>query len=244
MKPAPAPKAAAGVAARAIAGLTLAEAFHLLSRALGELPAPVPHETLRARMAALHGKEDSLLEPSRFAKLLRQANDAEIADIRMVAENQYEISPHKADLAFKLQARQPAEASASGTVPAPPAIRQPAALRFRGGSRTGARPSELQMVGVVNLNAGVPVPPAAVASAPVVAEPAPVAAEPVASELPAAIIRPKTRRGKRGGKKHQPQAAGTAEAVEATAPAVAVKVAKSAKVTKPSTRRTSKPRAG
>ena len=48
---------------RAATGLTLAEAFHLLSRALGELPAPVPHETLRARMAALHGKEDALLDP-------------------------------------------------------------------------------------------------------------------------------------------------------------------------------------
>ena len=39
-------------------GLTLAEAFHLLSRALGELPVPTPGETLRARMAVLHGKED------------------------------------------------------------------------------------------------------------------------------------------------------------------------------------------
>ncbi|MGH7592956.1 MAG: NYN domain-containing protein, partial [Gemmatimonadales bacterium] len=157
-KPAISGSAAGG---RASTGLTLAEAFHLLARALGELPAPVPHEALRARMAALHGKEDSLLEPLRFAKLLRQANDAEIADIRMVAEDQYEISPHKADLAFKMQARPPIAAVTAGETAAPAAVRPAAALRFRGGSRTGTRPSELQMVGVVELNAGTPAQPSA-----------------------------------------------------------------------------------
>ena len=234
-------------AIRAVAGLTLAEAFHLLSRALGELPAPVPHETLRARMAALHGKEDGLLEPSRFARLLRQANDAEIADVRMVADNQYEISPHKADLAFKMQARQPMEGGAVGESPAIPAIRPAVALRFRGGSRGGTRPAELQMVGVVNLNPDTPALPVprAVASAdlhPAVAVTSAVAT----SEAPlATVARPKTRRGKRGGKKHKAPGGAVADAGSAATPATAIKSpAKATKVTKPSTRRTSKPLAG
>ncbi len=84
--------------------LTLAEAFHLMSRALGELPAPVPHETLRGRMAALHGREDPLLEPENFGRLLRQANDAEVADVRMIDNDHFEVSPHKADLALQLRA--------------------------------------------------------------------------------------------------------------------------------------------
>ncbi len=129
-------------------GLTLAEAFHLLTRALGELPAPVPHETLRARMSALHGKEDSLLEPMRFAKLLRQANDAEVADVRMLGDDRFEVSPHKADLSFAM--RPAPEATSSESTPAVPA--RPAALRFRGGSRTTTRPPDLQMVGVVDLS--------------------------------------------------------------------------------------------
>jgi uncharacterized protein (TIGR00288 family) len=237
--------AGAAIGVRATAGLTLAEAFHLLSRALGELPAPVPGETLRARMAALHGTEDVLLDPARFARLLRQANDAEIADIRMVAENQYEISPHKADLAFKMQARQAKEAGAASESPAVPVARPPAALRFRGGSRSGTRPSELQMVGVVNLNPD---------TTPTAAPPtiAPAAVQPpvtVASATPAdeaaadATARPKTRRGKRGGKKHQVPAG--ADAATAPLPATTAKSsAKTPKTAKPSTRRTSKPLAG
>jgi hypothetical protein len=136
-------------------GLTLAEAFHLLARALGELPIPATGETLRARMAVLHGKEDSLLETGRFAKLLRQANDAEVADVRMVGEDQYEVSPHKADLALQKKVRataaaaaEPVNGEASPTTPAP---RPPAALRFRGGSRSATRPPEIPMFGVVEL---------------------------------------------------------------------------------------------
>ncbi len=235
---APPPSTApAGGTARVLAGLTLAEAFHLLSRALGELPAPVPHETLRARMAVLHGKEDALLDPSRFAKLLRQANDAEIADVRMVAENQYEISPHKADIAFKLQARGPIETGGAGEAPAAPVTRPAVALRFRGGSRTGARPAELQMVGVVDLNAGPAAPSGAAPAAPApTASGAVIASEPEPAAASVAAGRPKTQRRKRAGKK-----APTASPEHVAA---AKSTAEPAKGKKPSTRRTSKPRVG
>jgi uncharacterized protein (TIGR00288 family) len=218
-------------AANLMTGLTLAEAFHLMSRALGELPAPVPHETLRARMAALHGKEDPLLDAARFDKLLRQANDAEIADVRMIGENQFEISQHKSDLA--LQMRAPVDA---GATPAPgvPVARAPAALRFRGGSRSATRLPAMQMVGVVDMN-GDAIPPAAAPVAPIEsAVVAPVASvEPVA---PAAETKGKSRRGKRGGAKPKTAAASTATPVAETA--------KLPKAKKPSKPRTSKPRAG
>ncbi len=217
-------------------GLTLAEAFHLMSRALGELPAPVAHETLRARMAALHGKEDSLLEPARFDKFLRQANDAEIADVRMIADNQYEISQHKADLA--MQMRPPVEAAATADGVAAPVVRQPAALRFRGGSRSSTRPSEVAMVGVVDFGESKPVvtpaqtpPPTATPVAQAVVPVAP-AAPPVEAEA----VKPKSRRGKRGGAKKS--------AAPAATTAAAATPAKPAKGTKPSKPRTSKPRAG
>ena len=177
-------------------GLTLAEAFHLLSRALGELPVPTPGETLRARMAVLHGKEDSLLDTGRFAMLLRQANDAEVADVRMIGEDQYEVSPHKADLAMQKQVRAAAASAApsAGDTPATPAPRQPAALRFRGGSRSATRPPEVPMFGVVELEksdaAKIVEGPAAVV------EPVPAA---VVSTTPAAKAKP-SRGGRRGAK--------------------------------------------
>jgi uncharacterized protein (TIGR00288 family) len=216
-------------AANLMTGLTLAEAFHLMSRALGELPAPVPHETLRARMAALHGKEDPLLDAARFDKLLRQANDAEIADVRMIGENQFEISQHKSDLA--LQMRAPVDtgtASASAT----PVARAPVALRFRGGSRTTTRLPALQMVGVVDMNgdAIAPAPAAVTPSKPVIAAPIP-STEPIVA---VAETTGKSRRGKRGGAKQETESAATPVA----------ETAKPAKAKKPSKPRTSKPRAG
>ena len=75
--------------------LSLARAFQLMTQALSELRAPSPHEALRLRMVALHGREDPLLEAARFTRLLRQANDAEIADVRKVGEDDYEVSSHR-----------------------------------------------------------------------------------------------------------------------------------------------------
>ncbi len=130
--------------------LTLAEAFHLLTRALGELPAPVPHDTLRARMAALHGREDPLLESAAFPRLLRQANDAEVADVRQVSEGEFEVSPHKTDLA--MQMRPVAEATNGATAPTAQPSRPAAALRFRSGSQSSKRAGQVAMVGVIKLD--------------------------------------------------------------------------------------------
>jgi uncharacterized protein (TIGR00288 family) len=149
------------------APLALAAAFQLMSRALAELPTPVNGEALRARMAALHGREDLLLEPSRFARLLRQANDAEVADVRKVGEDSYEVTAHRSHtpsgLAVPSRAHTPALAEVpgdNGSGPGPESAAAPArsaALRFRRGSRSALRPSELPLVGVVHVDEPAPV---------------------------------------------------------------------------------------
>jgi hypothetical protein len=223
-------------------GLTLAEAFHLLARALGELPVPASGETLRARMAVLHGKEDSLLDTARFAKLLRQANDAEVADVRMVGEDQYEVSPHKADLALQKQVRATAAAAAAepvnGETPAAPAPRQPAALRFRGGSRTATRPGDVPMFGVVELTPSV---------APV-ALPAPTAVVAPAAE-DAGVDETAAKKPARGRGRAAPKApAAKSEAVVAKPAAKAAAAPKSTKKAAPKGKKaspkSSKPRVG
>jgi uncharacterized protein (TIGR00288 family) len=144
--------------------LSLAAAFQLLTRAMGELPLPVGGEAVRARMAALLGREDPLLDPARFARFLKQANDAEVADVRKLADESFEVSPHKTDLSFaRTLAARPdlpvSEGNGSSPVGAPSgetASRGPAALRFRRGSRAPVRPLALPLIGVVRVDDDVP----------------------------------------------------------------------------------------
>ena len=133
---------------------------------MAELPLPVGGEAVRARMAALLGREDPLLDPERFGRFLRQANDAEIADVRKLGDDSFEVSPHKTDLSLlRAVAARPAETAhpeaGNGSTPdssatPEPATRSPAALRFRRGSRAPIRPLELPLVGVVRVDDDVP----------------------------------------------------------------------------------------
>jgi hypothetical protein len=145
--------------------LSLASAFQLLTRAMAELPSPAGGEAVRARMAALHGKEDPLLDPTRFGRFLRQANDAEIADVRKLDDETLEVAPHKADLGLTraIAARTEAAAPAADTngssaagAPAAAAPRGSAALRFRRGSRAPSRPLDLPLVGMVRVDDDLP----------------------------------------------------------------------------------------
>ncbi len=192
--PAAAPPARGGA-------LTLAAAFQLLTRALAELPSPVGGEALRARMAALHGKEDPLLDAERFSRFLRQANDAEMADVRKLADDSYEVSAHKTNLGLARNLSGPVDAIAppsdgNGSAPAP-AIADTgihtAALRFRRGSRVPIRPLALPLVGVVQVDE----------------EPKPVHPEPVPSApAEAAAVKPgrPSRRGADAKKAPSPEA--------------------------------------
>lgn len=196
-------------------GLTLAEAFHLMSRALGELPVPVSGDTLRARMAALHGKEDLLLDTSRFNMLLRQANDAEVADVRALGPDQYEVSPHKSDLAMHRRPAVETTPSVEGveSTPAPAPER-----RFRGGARAAARPGALQMVGVIDLNGGTPIVTAPVVVTPVGAVTLPSTPKPAESTKPA-----------RGAKPAKPASTPKAKVAAKPAPKAKAPVKKAAK---------------
>jgi uncharacterized protein (TIGR00288 family) len=144
-------------------GLTLARAFDLMRRALAELSSPAGHEALRNRMAALHGREDRMLEGKSFARLLRQAHDAEVADVRRLSDEEYEvvgrgIEPVLAPAMLPGATAGPAptvatEAEVSTGTPAGfeggPALR--GGVRFRRGSRVGAPPPVIPMIGVVSL---------------------------------------------------------------------------------------------
>ncbi len=156
--------------------LSLARAFQLLTQALGELRAPVPHEALRLRMVALHGREDALLDTGRFQRLLRQANDAEVADVRKIGEDEYEISPHRTSAAAQGTTAPRESPPPQPTTAEQPALAETAAdtgtrengqrlgVRFRRGSRAPLRAGEIPLIGVVQIEA--PEAPAAKASAP------------------------------------------------------------------------------
>ena len=140
--------------------LTLARAFELMRRALAELPSPASNEALRIRMAALHGKEDPMLEAAAFPRLLRQAHDAEIADVRKVSDDEYEVvgrgvEPTTAALSRggDREAPPPAEPeTAMATLSAADASAQRGGIRFRRGSRIGAPPPVIPMIGIVSLD--------------------------------------------------------------------------------------------
>ena len=148
--------------------LTLAKAFSLMSEALQQLERPVDHDTLRLRMVTIHGKEDGLLEATRFQRLLRQANDAEVADVRKVGEGSYEVDltavaaeVHKAVELSAAQARQQVADTGKGgsqqqtAGPGFPTDGRRRTLRHRRGSRApvtvGGVP-DIPMVGVVKLD--------------------------------------------------------------------------------------------
>ncbi|MGE3525940.1 MAG: NYN domain-containing protein [Gemmatimonadales bacterium] len=171
------PERAAGRPERG--SLTLAQAFDLLRTALAELPGPVDSEQLRLRMSASHGRGDSLLEPGRFSRLLRQAHDAEVADVRKVGDNEYEVLARPGMRADRPAARPPesedrpprrerrpepepgtgqpvevVEPALEAVAPEPeatPSNGQRPGLRFRRGSRGPVRKADIPMVGVVSV---------------------------------------------------------------------------------------------
>jgi uncharacterized protein (TIGR00288 family) len=191
-----APPAPAARAVRADGSLSLARAFELMSRALSELRGgPVPAEALRLRMSALHGRDDALLESSRFNRLLRQANDAEMADVRKVGDSdELEVSLHRRDdprarhgtpsraAAAEPAASPPAGADGEAAAPAAPRAEEPArmagqplGLRYRRGSRGPARMGEIPLIGMVAVDApeARPAPAATPEAEPAAAEAAP-----------------------------------------------------------------------
>lgn len=141
-------------------GLTLARAFDLMRSALAELPSPASHEALRNRMAALFGRQDAMLDADRFPRLLRQAHDAEIADVRKVGDDEFEVvargvepAPPQLSLAMPAVTERNGEAEAAPVAGAgSDAAAARGGIRFRRGSRAAAAPPAIAMVGVVSLD--------------------------------------------------------------------------------------------
>ncbi len=135
--------------------LTLARAFELLRRALAELPSPVGHDAVRNRMSALYGRQDPLLETGRFFRFLRQAHDAEVADVRKLGPDDYEIIGRGVEaqgLPTPTAAEAPARAGEeSMAAPAADATAPRGGLRFRRGSRLGTAPPVIPMIGIVTM---------------------------------------------------------------------------------------------
>jgi len=150
---------------RSDAVLTLARAFQLMSQALSEFRSPVGQEALRLRMVAMHGREDPLLEAARFPRLLRQANDAEVADVRKLGDDDYEISAQRSPLRPALPPAVPQEeplpaltASDASSDTGGAASRengQRFGVRFRRGSRGPTRAADIPLIGVVRIEPSV-----------------------------------------------------------------------------------------
>ena len=195
-------------------GLTLARAFQLMAQALSEFRSPVGQEALRLRMVAMHGREDPLLDAARFPRLLRQANDAEVADVRKVGDDDYEIAAQRGSSRPAMPVSPPPgeEPSAAPTADAAPAENtgatgrengQRLGLRFRRGSRAPMRPGEIPLIGVVKIEPAAPPaaeapvePPAEISEVPKRARPRRpprkrVATEAATSESPEAAAAPK-----------------------------------------------------
>jgi uncharacterized protein (TIGR00288 family) len=140
--------------------LTLARAFQLMSQALSEFRSPVGQEALRLRMVAMHGREDPLLDAARFPRLLRQANDAEVADVRKLGDDDYEIVQQRQP-SRPMPPTQPREEPQEAAPPGEPAAEpvssgsrdngQRLGLRFRRGSRGPIRAAEIPLIGVVSM---------------------------------------------------------------------------------------------
>jgi uncharacterized protein (TIGR00288 family) len=197
--------------------LTLARAFQLMSQALSEFRSPVGQEALRLRMVAMHGREDALLDAGRFPRLLRQANDAEVADVRKVGDDDYEISaqggsPRAALLpAVPSEELQPAAPTSDTTQDSGTSGQrdngQRFGVRFRRGSRAPSRGGEIPLIGVVRIEPPMEQPQAnAPESTPAAAD----AEAEVSSEPPAKRPRPRRPR-KRAAPAQEPAVASTAE---------------------------------
>ncbi len=224
-----APAAPVAAPARNDGTLTLARAFQLMTDALAEFRGPVSPQQLRLRMVAMHGKEDPLLEDARFVRLLRQANDAEVADVRQLGDDEFEVAAHQRDERARAQARAAAptppdavaaadadEAPAAAAAPeaAPAAPREPSqrmGVRFRRGSRSPGRLADVPLVGVVRTESATPA-----AAAPALA---PEPTKPATRGRKAA--KPGTRSAAKGGrtaKAAKPAAEPTVEAPPADKP--------------------------
>ena len=210
--------------------LTRDEAFHLVRQAVeiltGGADTPVLASDVRRKARDLLGRDSESLNERMFVRVLRDAHDSNVVDLRKRGDD-WEVAPaaEAAAIADQLQASAPAAPSQAGRSAA-------AAASFRRGIRARGRrasgavelPPELLSLGVVDFGApAVPDEPAPRAAAPAdvdLEEDAPAEAiEPEAT--PAEAPAKKTRRGGRGRRPSGKTKAAAAADADTAAPAKA-----------------------
>jgi uncharacterized protein (TIGR00288 family) len=133
--------------------LSREEAFDLLRRAVGDLTTgdtPVPSSRVREKVHALLGRDSESLSERHFSRILRDAHDAAVIDVRKRGDS-FEVAaaasvPAVADQLSKADAAAP---SGKAAAPAPRSITG----RRPGRGKSAPPPADLLSVGVVELDA-------------------------------------------------------------------------------------------
>jgi hypothetical protein len=174
--------------------LTQDEAFDLLKKAATTLvprDGSVPAKALRQRAFELLGRDSESLNERYFSRILRDAHDAEIIDLRRRGDD-YEVSlpTEVAPVSDQLNRAATAHAAAhAAAMPAAPPMprgmghRGVSSIRGRSGARLTGPPADLFTMGVVEELPRAPEPSA----------PAPQSAAAEAADLETAAVRPKGR---------------------------------------------------
>jgi uncharacterized protein (TIGR00288 family) len=175
--------------------LTRSEAFDLVRRAVESLVSAdeaTSASAARQRAFELLGRNSESLSARNFERILQDAHDANMIDLRRRG-NDFEVAraAEAASIVDQLKSVEDAQKAAAAAQAAllPPAPRGMGARGIGGGRGMGGRakgpPPELLMVGVVTSSTGPSNGVAAAASAPVVPAAPAAVAQPVAAEAPA-----------------------------------------------------------
>jgi uncharacterized protein (TIGR00288 family) len=151
-------------------GLRLArdEAFALIKRAVSELTSgdtPVPSEAVRKRAFSILGRDSESLSERMFSRILRDAHDASVIDVRKRGDA-FEVAPAASapPVAEQLSKSKAAQPGASET--AAPAMRSITGRRSAGRGKGSEIPPGLLSLGVVELDPVVEAPAPKAATAP------------------------------------------------------------------------------
>jgi uncharacterized protein (TIGR00288 family) len=163
------------------------EAFDLVRRAVGEVATvddAAPAETVRQKAFALLGRDSESLADRMFTRILRDAHDASVIDLRKRGAS-YEVSPAASAPSVTEQLNIAAAAHEAAT--ATPSTPSPRSIvgRRAGGGRGKEIPADLLSIGVVELDP-TPAPVAAPAAAEKATSPKAPASKKAAAKKPAA----------------------------------------------------------
>jgi uncharacterized protein (TIGR00288 family) len=240
------PRAAQGRDTIGLSGerLTRSEAFDLVRRAVAATSkddAPAAMLAVRESAAALLGRDSESLSERNFVRILQDAHDADVVDLRKRGDS-WEVAPVQQVAEVAEQLAKHEAANAPKPTAGPPAPRGMGSRGGGRGGRPGAPPPGLLMIGVVD--------DAAPIVAPVTAAPAPAATSVAAPSAPAApapkaaasAAKPTGRNGGRpAAKKSAPPPPAAKKASAKTAPPASKKAPAKKAASKPPAKTPAKP---